>query len=149
MISIVKPWSLAMAFIKSMSIPVYLLLLSWKTNGAKEESLAMVYVDFTGVAFWPAGVVVSGVELVVFVVVELVHFVMILSREPSFFIWASASLNSVIRYSYLLPFLTPKAKLPTASPFIEIFKFWPCLIAYSMTGWSSIMASIEPEFKLL
>ena len=46
----------------------------------------MVYVDFTGVAFLPAGVVVSGVELVVFVFVELVHFVMILSREPSFFI---------------------------------------------------------------
>ena len=84
MISIVKPWSLAIACIKPMSIPVYLLLLSWKTNGAKEESLAMVYFALTGVAFWPAGVVVSGVELVAFV--APIHFEMILSREPSFFI---------------------------------------------------------------
>ena len=47
----VNPWSLAIALIKSISIPVYLFFLFWKTNGAKEESLEMLYFDFLGVAF--------------------------------------------------------------------------------------------------
>ena len=146
--STVKPWSLAIALISSMSIPVYWLLSSWKTKGAKDESLAMMYLSFVGVAFWPAGVEVSGTaesELPL----EAVHLLMISSRLPSSFICAKASLNSVTRCSCLLPFLTPKAKLPTASPFIEIFRFWPWLMAYSMTGWSSITASTSPAERLL
>jgi len=36
------------------------LLEFWKTKGAKEESLAMMYLAFTGIAFKPARVVVVG-----------------------------------------------------------------------------------------
>ena len=148
-ISSVKPWSSAMALIKSISIPVYWLLSFWKTKGAKDESLAIVYLALTGVAFCPDLVVVSGTAELVEVPEAAVHLVMMSFKVPSFFIWAKASLNSVTRYSYLLPFLTPNAKLPTASPFIEIFKSCPWLIAYSITGWSSMAASTAPAVRLL
>ena len=144
-ISISKPWSLAIALINSISIPVNWLLEFWKTKGAKEESLAIMYLALTGMAFNPARVVVVGTAEDD----EAVHFLMILSRLPSFFISAKAWLNSVTRCSYLLPFLTPKAKLPTASPSISIWRSCPWLMAYSITGLSSIMASMAPALKLL
>ncbi|RSK20922.1 hypothetical protein D8834_06635 [Streptococcus oralis] len=104
-----------------------------------------MYLLFTGVAFCPAAVVVVGLA----VVVEAVHFWMICSKLPSFFICARASLNSVTKCSYLLPFLTPKAKLPTASPSILMLRSCPWLIAYSITGLSSMMAFTAPALRLL
>ena len=59
-ISISKPWSFAIALISSISIPVYWLLEFWKTKGAKDESLAIMYLALTGVAFNPAAVDVVG-----------------------------------------------------------------------------------------
>ena len=82
----VNPWSLAMALIKSISIPVYLFFLFWKTNGAKDESLEILYVDFLGVAFCPAGVVVVGTALLAVDWLSPVHFLMISSSVPSAFI---------------------------------------------------------------
>ena len=75
----VNPWSLAMALIKSISIPVYLFFPFWKTNGAK-------YFDFLGVAFCPAGVVVVGTALLAVDWLSPVHFLMISSSVPSAFI---------------------------------------------------------------
>ena len=145
----VNPWSLAIALIKSISIPVYLFFPFWKTNGAKDESLEITYFDFLGVAFWPAGVVVSGTALLLDDWLSPVHFLMISSSVPSAFIWARALLNSVINFSWLPPFLTPKAKPPTASPSILIARSCPFWMAYWITGWSSITASTAPADKLL
>ena len=72
-ISISKPWSLAIALINSISIPVYWLLEFWNTKGAKEESLAIMYLALTGMAFNPARVVVVGTAEDD----EAVHFLMI------------------------------------------------------------------------
>ena len=108
----VNPWSLAIALIKSISIPVNLPLSFWKTNGAKKMSHLKLHIltFFRRCFFCPAGVVVVGTALLAVDWLSPVHFLMISSSVPSAFIWARALLNSVINFSWFPPFFNTKGK---------------------------------------
>ncbi len=124
---------------------VYWFWFLWNKKGAKRISLAMIYLLNRNGFFNHARVCRVGTAEDD----EAVHFLIILSRLPSFFIWEGFWLNCIQVLVFTSFFHTESKTSYSFTIHFNIWRSWPWLMAYSITGLSSIMASMAPALKLL